>query len=348
MTPLDALAKILLLSQSLDNTITAAPDAKLPQVAVGQQVTAKIQELLQNGNFRVSINDQPLQMSLPQGLKPGDTVSLVLISREPRLTFNLEMPQQSMPQQQTPVLSQAGKLVAQLLPDSSKPNPPLTSSAPILPSPPQDPKQLAQALKSALSQSGLFYESHQAQWLKGELPLAQLLHEPQNIPVQAQTLPQESAATVQTMLPKLETMTAAAPSAKPPESSSSSSEAAIPVKQDALPIVRQQIGVLETREINWSGQVWPGQTMDWQVREEGHERRAPDEPPFSWQSRLRLALPRLGEVDANLRLTSKGVQIALQAATSESGNQMKENGTTLQESLKACGVPLISMTVRHG
>lgn len=384
MTPLDALARILVLSQSLDRTFTAAPEAKLPQVSIGQQVTAKVEEQLPNGNFRVSINSQPLQMSLPQGTKPGDAIDLVLIGREPRLTFSLNQPQPS------PTLSAAGRLIAQLLPDASRPNPPLTSPNPVLPSPRIEPGQIAQALQSTLSQSGLFYESHQAQWVMGERPLAQLLQEPQNAaspqasqpaaasristqpasaaPIQSSTQPAPAAAPPlpnaeamphpQALLPELpqrldtpslpgDSVTAKQPA--PSQETLSRPDVQGAVKHDLLPMVRQQIEALETHEFNWSGQIWPGQNMDWQVREEDRGKHDAESLPTVWHSRLKLVLPMLGEVQANLRLAPSGLQISLQAANPGTGEMLKDNGKMLQDSLAAGGITLAAMTVvRHG
>src|SRR5574340_1266126 len=56
-----------------------------------------------------------------------------------------------------------------------------------------DPAELAGKLQESLSQSGLFYESHQAQWLQGGRSVSQLMHEPQNLPVsQSETEPPRS------------------------------------------------------------------------------------------------------------------------------------------------------------
>lgn len=363
MTPLEALARTLVLGQSLDRTFSATPEAKLPQIAMGQEVSAKVETLLPNGNFRVNIGNQPLQMSLPQGTKPGDTVGLVLVGREPRLTFRLDMPQN------TSALSETGRMIAQLLPDASQPNPPLTQTHPILASIPADSKQLAQSLQSTLAHSGLFYESHQAQWVAGERPLAQLLQEPQN---QLTPPPGAAAQNMETMPPSVQEavrpsqdlqyppmqQTGAMPTPSESRPNSSPSSEATPnkdsqavnqasIKPEILPIVRQQIETLETREFNWSGQIWPGQNMDWQVREDEHAHG--NELPDSWQSRLRLTLPMLGEVDANLKLTRSGVQISLQAAKQETGSRLRENGKMLLESLKAGGITITSIAVKqHG
>lgn len=345
MNPLDALTKVVLLNQKLDQTFVATQEAKLPLIEVGQQVSAKVEQQLQNGNFKVSIKGQPLQMNLPQGTKPGDSVNLVLVSREPRLTFKLDLPANSTQPQAE--LSQAGRFVSQLVPDASKPNAPLTGTKPVLPSPPQEPGQLAQALQNTLAKSGLFYESHQAQWVMGELPLAQLMQEPQNAgtgmhqPQQSQ--PQEQAnptAPSQSAAAKSDVQVNPQPAA----------DAQIKIRETTLPIVRQQINTLESQSFSWTGQVWPGQTMDWQVQEEEDQGKRQDgEAPRTWASRLRLSLPSLGEINANLRLTPSGVQISLQVTNANTENSLRQQGGTLQKSLEANGIALVSMAVKqHG
>ncbi len=345
MNPLDALTKVVLLNQKLDQTFVAVQEAKFPLIEVGQQVSAKVEQQLQNGNFKVSIKGQQLQMDLPQGTKPGDSVNLVLVSREPRLTFKLDLPANSTQPQAE--LSQAGRLVSRLVPDASKPNAPLTGTKPVLPSPPQEPGQLAQALQNTLAKSGLFYESHQAQWVMGEHPLEQLMQEPQNagaaIPQSRQSQPQEQTN------PAIPTQLAAAKS-DIQASPGPAADAQIKVSESTLPIVRQQINTLETQSFSWTGQVWPGQTMDWQVQEEEDQGKRQDgEAPRTWASRLRLSLPSLGEINANLRLTPSGVQISLQVANADTENSMKKQGGTLQKSLEANGIALVSMAVKqHG
>ena len=344
MNPLDALTKVVLLNQKLDQTFVATQEAKLPLIEVGQQVSAKVEQQLQNGNFKVSIKGQPLQMNLPQGTKPGDSVNLVLVSREPRLTFKLDLPQS--PAQPQAELSQAGRLISQLVPDASKPNVPLTGTKPVLPSPPQEPVQLAQALQNTLAKSGLFYESHQAQWVMGELPLAQLMQEPQNagtsLPQLQQSQPREQTnpAAISQSAAKADIQVSPEPAA----------DAQIKIEESTLPIVRQQINTLETQSFSWTGQIWPGQTMDWQVQEEEEQGKRQDgEAPRTWASRLRLSLPSLGEINANLRLTPSGVQISLQVAKQDTESSLKKQGRMLQKSMEANGIALVSMAVKqHG
>jgi len=58
---------------------------------------------------------------------------------------------------------------------------PLRSAEPIVATPPgaQPTEALAQALRGAIENSGLFYESHLKEWADGSRPLAQLRQEPQ-------------------------------------------------------------------------------------------------------------------------------------------------------------------------
>jgi hypothetical protein len=334
MNPLDALIRVL----QLDRTqilASATQDAKLPQVQIGQKVAAKVEAQLPNGNFKVRIENQPLQMNLPAGTKAGDTLDLVLLTREPRLTFKLDQTQ-NLPQSE---LSQTGRLISQLLPDPSKQTAPMAGAKPVLPSPPQESGQLAQALQNTLSKSGLFYESHQAQWVMGQRPLEQLLQEPQNVQT-AQPAPAEIKLQGQL------TQQSAAHMAK-----GSADVSELKIKDSVLPVVKQQIQTLESQEFSWNGQIWPGQNMEWQIREEEDQHRggsSEETAQRAWYSRLRLALPNLGQIDANLRLSGSGVQISFQVAKPQTQNSLKMQMNRLQDSLQANGVNLLSSTVQHG
>jgi hypothetical protein len=74
-------------------------------------------------------------------------------------------------------------LISFLLTGQPAPKPaPLAAGQPLLNTPPATAgavAQLAPLLRQALAQSGLFYESHQAQWLSGKVDAAALLREPQ-------------------------------------------------------------------------------------------------------------------------------------------------------------------------
>jgi hypothetical protein len=56
---------------------------------------------------------------------------------------------------------------------------PLNGSAPLVEAMPKTAADLAPVLKQAVTQSGLFYEAHQARWVAGDLPTEALRQEPQ-------------------------------------------------------------------------------------------------------------------------------------------------------------------------
>jgi hypothetical protein len=81
-----------------------------------------------------------------------------------------------------PELSTAARLINTLLTRAqSGPNPPqaIVGSAPLMASSATGSAPLTQALQEAIGQSGLFYESHVAEWAEGKRSLSELLREPQ-------------------------------------------------------------------------------------------------------------------------------------------------------------------------
>ena len=61
----------------------------LPQLTPGQRVPAHVMANLPNGRFQVLIPDKALDMNLPKNTQPGDTLELVFVTENHRLTFIL-------------------------------------------------------------------------------------------------------------------------------------------------------------------------------------------------------------------------------------------------------------------
>jgi hypothetical protein len=81
-----------------------------------------------------------------------------------------------------PELSDAARAINTLLTKAqSGPNPPqaIAGSTPLMASSATGTAQLTQTLQDAIGQSGLFYESHVAEWAEGKRSLSELLREPQ-------------------------------------------------------------------------------------------------------------------------------------------------------------------------
>ena len=146
----------------------------LSQLAPGQLLFARVEAILSDGSFKVVVAGQEMRMALPSYVAAGDMLELTFLTREPRPTFSL---QENLPAMTSaPVLSAAGRLVAALMPQAGAPAMIAASptAAPLLDTLPENGATLSAALEKTLTQSGLFYESHQADWVAGKRDLAQL------------------------------------------------------------------------------------------------------------------------------------------------------------------------------
>jgi hypothetical protein len=110
------------------------------------------------------------------------------------------------------------------------------------------------------------------------------------------------------------------------------------------PLVQQQLNALETRQLIWQGNVWPGQNMQWEVHEQGSQ--SPDMAgQRQWVTQIQLDLPNLGVVAATLRLNSAGLSLTLDAETSQTRAVLGSASTQLVSALADAGIPVLSTKV---
>ena len=312
----------------------------------GQQIRAKVQASLANGEFMVALDmadGQALHMRLPPGVRSGDLLNLVFVSHHPRPTFALTA--DAPPAGISSFLSGTGRFIDSLLQRSSSPGSagPLSSAAPfqfpLLATPPTDGTALARSLASALGRSGLFYESHQAQWVMGTRSLADLLLEPQ--------------AGLSALTGKLSGADADSRGdavAGAYKNITNAADASDPVHPAAMALVRQQLEVFETRQFAWQGVAWPGQSIAWDAAEEapqGPEDQEGSNQPTSgaWKTRLRLTMPNLGQITANLRLDALGIEVRLAAVDAGTAAVLRTGATPLANGLESAGIKLLGMRV---
>jgi hypothetical protein len=103
---------------------------------------------------------------------------------------------------------------------------------------------------------------------------------------------------------------------------------------------------LETQQMVWLGRLWPGQNIEWQVGEEPTPQGAPAEER-EWQSTLRLTLPRLGEIDAAISLSSRGVRVNVRAVSERGAATLEANRQSLRERLLDAGITPLGIGVVH-
>lgn len=191
--------------QQLVQAVDAVPDIAA-LFTVGEQLHATVTGQLNTGRFTVLVKDQLLDLNLPRNTQPGEELDLQVLADSPKLTFllqgrtapvagkNLPLPQAAneapstpaRPQTETVDLSKTAQFVGELLQETAHAGDdkrPLTAATQNIPAlintNKPDTTQLADKLKEVLTQSGLFYESHQAEWISGARDLASLFKEPQ-------------------------------------------------------------------------------------------------------------------------------------------------------------------------
>ena len=120
-------------------------------------------------------------------------------------------------------------------------------------------------------------------------------------------------------------------------------EGIAPIPERLLPLVHQQLDAVATQNFIWQGQVWPGQTMEWEIEDPAAEGRSTDEPEDNWNSTLRLTLPRLGGVEARLHLTPAGVAMRLIADNDTTRQALADAEARLADALAAADVPLTGL-----
>jgi len=308
---------------------------------LGSTVPVAVLARLGDGSFMVRVAETPVRMQLPPGTQPGAELSMKVLAASPQPTFQLG----SATVQGTPVplgagaaslaaalaaassplaqsgghndgadLSPAARLLAQVLHSAGNGHgtpASVAGAAPLVAADAGtlDPAQLAAQLKGALAKSGLFYESHVAEWAEGKRPLADLMAEPQ--------------------------------AQKPPGTP--------PTDPALARMINLQLSSQEQGQIAWQGQLGPGQGMEWKVTREGGqdgEARRGTEAEAGWQSGLRLRFARLGEVTASVSLRGNRLQIDLQADPAVLA-PLREGAPRLQDALAAGGSELAALRI-HG
>lgn len=309
----------------------------LPELDVGDVLSAQVEAVLPDGSYKVMIGSQPMSMKLPSYVVPGDTLELSYVTREPRLTFALNgvVPATT---EAAPQLSAAGRLVAATMLQAGELASPIAAAAtaPLLGAPPADGAELAGTLAQTLAASGLFYESHQAQWLAGERDLAQIRQEPQ-----AQLTAGEGA-------PARDAGAASATAAAIELSAASPQGSAQTIDPRTLTLVQQQLSALDGARFAMQIEIWPRQWMRWEIDEEQPDTGREPDRPLSWNTQLHLDLPQLGELRAAITLAAESLRIRLETDSAASAALLQRHSAALHTALDAAGVPAAAIAIaRH-
>lgn len=321
----------------------------LSDLVPGQRVLAEIQALLPNGTYRAVVAQRDVTLALPFSAKPGDSLELEVVENEGKLTLavvaNRGGSTATTSESVSTSLSNTGKLIGELMSQVNErggraPAAALNSSQPLLETMPKNAAELVPLLKQALSESGMFYEAHQARWVAGDIPTEALKLEPQGKYPALQITDQNASKIIPASNPEQATTTSAM----------KESVAGNPVPRDLMPIVQQQLDGLANQNFAWQGQVWPGQQMRWEIGENLDDSRSSSTDGIQrWQTRLKLSLPLLGDIDVSLNLKAGGeVSIAVTAGSESSESRLRDEAVQLRQQFEAAGLNLTELQVVHG
>ncbi|MBJ6750003.1 flagellar hook-length control protein FliK [Geomonas anaerohicana] len=281
--------------------------SSLLQLNPGQAVKAEIIANLPNSMYMARVAGELYKLEIPLNVQPGETLELTFVTADPRVTFQMLRPQTESVQ-----LSSMGKWLADVV-ENAPGLPPATE--PLVEHPEQAAAQLAGRLKTSLTQNGMFYESHLAQWALGGLPLKELLKEPQG---------------------KLSRLLAEGEGREAGDDSGGAI-----ADSRTLPLIKEQLHLLNTGVLAWQGEAWPGQEMRLVVGEGSAEQ---------WEqgleANLSLELPRLGGVKARLRFTPEGINVELVCDRPGASEVMRQASGELRAALATQGLHLNKMAAK--
>lgn len=330
----------------------------LSNLVPGQRILAEIQALLPNGSYRAVVAQRDITLALPFSAKPGDTLELEVTESDGKLTLAFvtnrsdNAAARAQPESSATSLSPTGKLIGDLMGDiqtdgKRAPAAPLNNAQPLVQAMPKTAAELVPVLKQALTESGMFYEAHQARWVAGELSTESLKQEPQGKFSVAQTNttvnPENSPKTNNS--PNVDTPANAAVAT----TSRTEPSTGTGIPRDLMPIVQQQLDGLANQNFAWQGQVWPGQQMRWEIGENMDDSRSSNSDDIQrWQTRLKLSLPQLGDIDVTLNLKAGGeVRIAVTAGSESSEARLRNEAQQLRKQFEAAGLNLTEVSVQH-
>ncbi len=341
MLPANLTSALQVLSRSAKPLIAATSDASNPvtKLEPGQQLQGSVHSKISEGLFKVQVAGQTLQMRLPGNIQSGDVIKLEVIATQPRITFS--MAASTNPLSTSDQIGATARILSNLaeLP-LERPIVQQLGNKPVWDTGLQAPdsKLLAGALREALGVSGLFYESHQAQWIRGERSTAQLLVEPQN----QLTDKRLSASSTNPITQNDELYS---PSPSPASHIKSAGESNLPIARELLPLVQQQLHTLETHQLTWIGQIWPGQEMQWEIQGQPPEQQAQQQGERQWSTEMELALPNLGDIHARLVFAESGLRLVLHVADTTTVELFNRALPKLKNSLADADIQLIAVVV---
>lgn len=283
---------------------------------VEQTYNATVERQLTSQTAIVAMNGTFVPVKIGQQFSVGETIQLKYLGSIPSPSFML-MQGASTPNLDVANISASGSLIQHYLnaaPQTSS-STHIESGKPITSNPSNSIAQIASDLKQTLTQTGLFYESHLASYLTGQLSKGELLREPQNL------LPQSQQHIISQQLNLLE-----------------------------HPKITWHGEVWPQQPMQWDIQVnhpipSPFHTS-LNVNEDGsNAHQHPDNTVVT--SKIALELPNLGHITAEMQMKNGKLHLRVLADSEPSTQTLKQGQQALFEKLKSAGLIIDRISIGH-
>ncbi|TXI16555.1 MAG: flagellar hook-length control protein FliK [Nitrosomonas sp.] len=326
-TPTDLITHLI--QSKLVTPITAILDSQNPSVSFeqGEKYQALVEARLSNGNAKVLIAAKLIQIPLPDNFQVGNKVEVIFITHEPHLKFLIASKASLETNINHTSISTTGRFLGMLMQSAlnqslSQTFQSTTSSSPIISNEILiNRSELPSLLQKAISQSGLFYESHLAQWIYGANTLENLQNEPQN-----KLMPAAEVTKTTKSIPQY---------------------ADISISTHNMPILLQQLTTLETGHLYWQGEVWKNQQMEWDIFEQVDDTDKSDfNHAIYWQTQIRLSMPHLGNITAKISLNLNNIKINIDVSEYETASLLKNNQLPFASNMQSAGLTIQSLEVQ--
>lgn len=119
-------------------------------------------------------------------------------------------------------------------------------------------------------------------------------------------------------------------------------------------LISQQLAILESQRLSWRGEIWPGQTMDWNVylpqkdddkSASAYAELAEKDKPIA--SEMTLHLPQLGKVSARISIIDGRMRIGILAEQTQTLDSLKNQRVSLAKAIEKSGQQLDRLTIAY-
>lgn len=315
--------------------------------AAGQQLKGEVLAALGSGRFNVLVAGQVLEFIMPKGIRRGDRVNLFFVSDEPRQTFLMVRFGRSGDSK----VSDASRWLSGFMGEASSRFSTTSASGllqTLLSGPTADAPLLGRMLQQALRDSGLFYESHLHRWFGGDYLLENLLREPQGklSPCLMPPVKQAVAASDELIMTSVRAGLAEVIEAVFNKNSAGMAHEGM-ADQRSLPVVGEQLSALQSGLLSLRGDLFPGRHLEWTVKERDEGRSRSGARERSWETSVKVTMPKLGPVKVQVALDGGGVSVIASAGNSKTVSVLEEGKSRLIEQLEVAGFLSADVSVSH-